>query len=316
MGYGYWTRDSFVNYSATRGRKVDAAGNLDSSLTDQQIFTQRVLHPLLDPKNVMRECCDSSDHPASIPVILALDVTGSMGPASAQVAKKMNEVMTQLYGSIRDVEFMVMGIGDLSYDRAPIQISQFEADIRIAEQLDRIFLEHGGGGNAFESYTAAWYMGARHTRLDCLKRGKKGLIITMGDEPLNPYLPRAPLSAVTGDSLQADVETRSLYREVSEKYEIYHLHVIHREPDGYLEPVRKSFGSILPPEHLVLTPLNEISGTLIRIVSAHAGDCPATAVQPDEPSREISWETGTPEAGTKKEEPFREKRGLRRIFSW
>ena len=144
MGYGIWTRDSFVDYSRTRGRTVDAAGRLDSRLTDQEIFIQRGLHPRLDPKNVLRECCDSEDHPQTVPVILALDVTGSMGTASAEVAKKMNEVMTRLYGQVRDVEFLVMGIGDLAYDRAPIQISQFEADIRIAEQLDLIYMEHGG----------------------------------------------------------------------------------------------------------------------------------------------------------------------------
>ena len=135
MGYGYWTRENFERYSAARGRAVTAAGNLDSRLTEQQLFTQRELHPRLNPRNVIRECCDSEDHPETFPVILALDVTGSMGSASAEVAKKMNEVMTRLYGEIRDVEFLVMGIGDLSYDRAPIQISQFEADIRIAEQL-------------------------------------------------------------------------------------------------------------------------------------------------------------------------------------
>ena len=145
MGYGHWTRESFERYSASVGRDVDASGHLDAGLTDRQIFRQRGLHPLLDPRNVTRECRDSGEHPATIPVILALDVTGSMGPASAEVAKKMNEVMTRLYGTVKDVEFLAMGIGDLAYDRAPIQISQFESDIRIAEQLDRIWMEHGGG---------------------------------------------------------------------------------------------------------------------------------------------------------------------------
>ena len=302
MGYGYWSRDSFVRYSAEKGRTVNAAGHLDSRLTDQQIFTRRALDPMLDPRNVVRECCDSADHPESIPVILALDVTGSMGTASAEVAKKMNEVMTRLYDQVRDVEFMVMGIGDLSYDRAPIQISQFEADIRIAEQLDRIYMEHGGGGNAFESYTAAWYMGARHARLDCWKRGKKGLLITMGDEPLNPYLPREPLTAVTGDSLQADVETPDLYREAAEKYEIFHLHVRHRQNDGYWPRVEASFGRQLPEGHLVLTDVEGIADTLIRIVTEHAGS-DRTA------GSGIAWETGN--AGKETFKPAK-----RRLFAW
>ena len=271
MGYGYWTRNDFVTYSAARGRTVDASGNLDSRLTDQQLFRQVGLHPRLNPRNVTRECCDSPDHPNTIPVILALDVTGSMGAASAEVARKMNEVMTSLYDTIPDVEFMVMGIGDLAYDRVPIQISQFEADIRIAEQLDQVYMEHGGGGNAFESYTAAWYMGARHTRLDCWKRGEKGLIITMGDEPLNPYLPRKPLEDATGDSLQADVETGKLYREAAKMYDIYHLHVTHRQPDRYLEAAEKSFGKVLPRGHGIVTDLDGISRTLIRVIRDFAG---------------------------------------------
>ena len=286
MGYGYWTRENFERYSAARGRAVTAAGNLDSRLTEQQLFTQRELHPRLNPRNVIRECCDSEDHPETVPVILALDVTGSMGSASAEVAKKMNEVMTRLYGEIRDVEFLVMGIGDLSYDRVPIQMSQFEADIRIAEQLDLVYMEHGGGGNAFESYTAAWYMGLHHTRLDCWRREKKGLIVTMGDEPLNPYLPREPLSAVTGDLVRADVETRHLYREVSRRYDVYHIHVSHRQPDRYEERVMDSFGKQLPDGHLVLSDLDGISGALIRIVTHHAKRSNPSGLN------EISWDTG------------------------
>ena len=65
-----------------------------------------------------------------------------------------------------------MGIGDLAYDYAPIQASQFESDIRIAEQLDKIYFEGGGGGNNFESYTAAWYFGVHNCKLDCWNRGE------------------------------------------------------------------------------------------------------------------------------------------------
>lgn len=51
---------------------------------------------ILDPKNVIRECCDTEEHPNTIPVILALDVTGSMGQAAVEVAKKLNVIMTKL----------------------------------------------------------------------------------------------------------------------------------------------------------------------------------------------------------------------------
>ena len=288
MGYGTWTRSSFETYSASRGRTVTAAGHLDKNLTDQQIFTQRVLHPRLNPKNVMRECCDSKEHPNTIPVILALDVTGSMGAASAEVAKKMNEVMTRLYDSIQDVEFLIMGIGDLAYDRAPIQISQFESDIRIAEQLDLVYMEHGGGGNQFESYTAAWYMGLYDTKLDCWKRGKKGLIITMGDEPMNPYLPMLPLAAATGDPVQADVETNALYEAAAEKYEMYHLHVTHRQVDRYLDKAMETFGKQLPPQHTKVVGLDDISDQLVKIITEFAAEQKEEGAA-DGGMKEINW---------------------------
>lgn len=159
-----------------------------------------------------------------------------------------------------------MGIGDLAYDSAPIQISQFESDIRIAEQLDKIYFEAGGGGNSFESYTAAWYMGSRHCKLDSWKRNKKGIIITMGDELINPYLPQRPLSRVTGDSLQGDVETDDLYKEASKKYSIYHLNVEH---DGWNDSAENvaSFSKVLGVDKVFNTNIDNIADKIIKIIS-------------------------------------------------
>ena len=137
----------------------------------------------------------------------------------------------------------------------------------------------------YESYTAAWYMGLYHTRLDCRKRGKKGLIISMGDETLNPYLPKGPLTAVTGDHVQGDVETPSLYRETSEKFDIYHIHVRHRQPDMYLEIMRDSFGKLLPEGHVKEASVEEISDTIVKIVSDFAEGNGSS-------KEEISRETG------------------------
>lgn len=270
MGGGSWTKAAFTSYSNSVGRAVDTSGVVTTAYNSaQEMFKSRRLADSLNPRNVMRECCDTDEHPNTIPVILALDVTGSMGSAAMEVAKKLNTVMTNLYDKVRDVEFLVMGIGDLSYDVAPIQASQFESDVRIAEQLDSIYFEGGGGGNGFESYTAAWYFGLRHTKLDCWKRNKKGIIITMGDEPLNPYLPRVELGRATGDGLQGDIETGELYKEVIEKFHVYHLMV--DDPNTslswYGKRVPKSFGKYLDGQHLMKVTLDTLADTIVDIVS-------------------------------------------------
>lgn len=268
MGCGEWRDEDFRAYAGLRGRKVRRDGTIDTAgETVQSMYRNRTIDPVLNPKNVIRECCENEEHPNTLPVILALDVTGSMGKAAMEVAAKLNEVIIKLLGTDMDIEFMVMGIGDLAYDDAPIQISQFESDIRIAEQLDKIYFEGGGGGNSFESYTAAWYMGARHTRLDCLKRGRRGIIITLGDEPLNPYLPQRTLAEVTGDELlQGDVQTRPLFREVQRMYEVYHIHVIHGS-DFYNDLVNREWRQVLDANHLKFCRVNEISDAVTKIIT-------------------------------------------------
>ncbi len=269
MGYGTWSSSSYTSYSTGLGRTVTTDGLLDSSYTAQDLYKSRSLDPILNPYGVIRECCDSDEHPNTIPVILALDVTGSMGSAAAEVAKKLNAIMTELYERVTDVEFMVMGIGDMAYDRAPVQASQFESDIRIAEQLDKVYFEGGGGGNSFESYTAAWYMGLYHTKLDCWERGKKGIIITLGDEPLNPYLPKSGVSGVFGDNTQGDIETKDLYKKVIEKFDVYHLAV--DDPNSsynwYSRDIDKTWSKQLDKDHFKVVTLNNLATTISNIVA-------------------------------------------------
>lgn len=286
MGGGTWTSNSFRDYSRSVGRAVTMDGSLAGDYSAQDMFKQRFIASELNPKNVVRECVDSDEHPSTKPVILALDVTGSMGRAAVEVAKQINIVMTELYGKVKDIEFMIMGIGDLAYDSAPIQVSQFESDIRIAEQLDKVFFEGGGGGNGFESYTAAWYFGLNHTKLDCWKRGQKGIIITMGDEPLNPYLPKSKLAYATGDGIEADIETSALYDDAIKKFDIYHLNVVHGY-DRYHEAIHNSFGQYLDVKHLRDTTVDGITSEIVDIIVNAHND--ASAVATTTPTDGISW---------------------------
>ena len=286
MGGGTWTRASFESYSAKKNRTV-VDGRVSGDYSSQEMFKSRHLPKVLDPHGVIRECCDSEEHPNTIPVIIGLDVTGSMGAAGVEVAKSISTIIEDLYTKYTDIEFMIMGIGDLACDDAPIQISQFESDIRIADQLDQVYFEHGGGGNGFESYTAAWYMGLNHTKLDCWNRGKKGIIITTGDEPMNPYLPARRLAQVTGDSLEADVETPALYNDASEKFEIYHIAV----NDGstcykrYKDKIDNSFGQLLG-DRLKVATIDSLADKVIECIDDALND---TSVGTGNDNGFISW---------------------------
>lgn len=272
MGGGAWTTTAYASYmKSTRG--IDDVSHLNYSNVNQ-FYTSHSIDPALDPKGVkIRECRDSEEHPNTIPVILALDVTGSMGSACAAVARQLDKIITGLYADVKDVEFMVMGIGDFAYDQAPLQVSQFESDVRICDQLGKIWFERGGGGNSFESYTAAWYFALHHTDLDCWKRGKKGIIITMGDEPLNPYLPGRKFNHVFGYESQ-DIDTVELYSQVTEKFDIYHIIITDREGSGwrYLDQDKKTWGKVLDGQHLFAKNSDELPEVIHDIVLTHVDD--------------------------------------------
>ena len=296
MGYSSWNSATYASYSNTVGRTYDE--KLDT-FTDvykfsSQAFVAHEIDKAMNPKNVLRECVDCKEHPNTKPIILALDVTGSMGSTAIEVQKKLNPIMKEIYKKITDAEIMVMAIGDLAYDDSPIQISQFESDIRIAENLDKIYFENGGGGNDYESYTAAWYMGIKHCKLDCWARGKKGLIITMGDEPINPYLPKSQLEYVTGDILQDKIETSKLYEEAAEKYEIYHICV---QSGSYPDQTRQkdTFAKVIGNQHVFISSVDNISKTITNIVEDFAQKSNQSIIIEDhkDPSTkengEISW---------------------------
>lgn len=276
MGGGSWTDESFRTYSTTKGRAVGSSGALSKSYSNQEIFKSTKLNEALNPKNVIRECCDSEEHPNVIPVILALDVTGSMGTTAVEIAKKLNVIMTNLYNKIKDVQFLIMGIGDMSCDWSPVQASQFESDIRIADQLEKLYFEFGGGSNPYESYTLPWYFALNHTKIDAIdKRGKKGIIITMGDERINPYIPTrgqfASISSVFGDNVQADINTDTLYNEVKQKFECFHIHVNH----GYCSNDRSkecidSFVDIMGQNRVFKATVESITDVIVDIIVNNA----------------------------------------------
>lgn len=289
MGSGSWDTHAYASYSVANNKSYDTI----SGRVTGQVFTNYNIDPSLDPRKFkIRECRDSEEHPNTIPVILALDVTGSMGGTCKETAETLGIIMTNLYKKYKDIEFCVMGIGDLAYDCAPIQMSQFESDVRIAEALDKIYIEGGGGGNRYESYTAAWWMALNRTSLDCHKRGKKGIIITLGDEPMNPYLPADELRDATGDSVQGDVDTEHLYGEVSKKFDIYHIAVGEQANmyKYYAMEIAGTFGQLLH-DRLKVSTINELAAKIEKCIDdALDGDVVSAEASPNlNENGEVSW---------------------------
>lgn len=212
-----------------RAKKVGYA-----SKSASEIFTQnalRMAHESMNPNGVIfREARDSDVHPNTVPIILGLDVTGSMGHIPHELIKEgLPKLMGGIIqGGVPDPALLFLGIGDHECDRYPLQVGQFESgDEELDMWLTRTYIEGGGGGNAGESYLLAWYFAAFHTKTDAFeKRGQKGLLFTVGDEPGLKTLPASAIKEIMGQGQQTYTHLE-LLAEAQKKYDVYHISVLH-----------------------------------------------------------------------------------------
>ena len=220
MGSGRWSADIYdaaARFRAASG--TSAFAHSDSGATE--------VHPALDPYGVRhRESRDSAEHPRSVAIAVLFDVTGSMGSVPRTLQTKLPQLLGLLLrkGYVADPHILFGAIGDATCDRAPLQIGQFESDNRMDDDLGRILLEGGGGGQKTESYELALYFMARHTAIDCHeKRGKRGYLFLIGDEMAYKRVKRSEVRAVIGDEQREDVPLAALMAEVTTKWDTYYI---------------------------------------------------------------------------------------------
>ena len=286
MGGGAWVSSQFHDSVKTRGfASADAMANADV----RSLYKATTMSPLLNPYRVVRECRDSEEHPNTVPIILGLDVTGSMGSACTMCAAKLNETIEALYKTVSDVQILTMGIGDIEWDRFPLQATQFESDIRIFEQMNALVFEGGGGGNGYESYAAAWYFALHNTDLDAYnKRGKKGVLITLGDECPGEWLSANMLKKYLGCEAAKDMRVEDVYKAASEKFEIYHISISNDSSYHYYKRQADAEWAALMGDHYCVATSNELPQVIAAIVNQCNYISSDTAVTYNAEG-EISW---------------------------
>lgn len=269
MGGGRWDASAWSSYaSTTRATKP----------TVDHIYTSRGLNPDLDPRKIkVRESRDSDHNPQSTALIVALDVTGSMGMLLDVIARDgLGTLVQQVYDRkpISDPHIMIMGIGDTECDEAPIQATQFEAEVdKMTAQLEKVYLERHGGGNDHESYTAAWFFAAMHTSIDCFeKRGKKGYLFTVGDEQPNLTLYAARLRKYLDEAPEADLTAQQLLEMVSRTYEVFHVMV--EEGSHYRsfpDKTRSEWTNLLGERALRLSDHRALAEVIVSAIEVNEG---------------------------------------------
>lgn len=287
MGSGRWTSDSFTTYASTTNYRA---------MSRDAVFSKSVQAELKTESIKVRESRDSADSPNSTPIILGLDVTGSMGEYAEKIAKDelpklMNAILEQ--SPVADPHLMFMAVDDVhAYSQTPLQVSQFEADIRILEQLRKIVLVGGGGGNRSESYDLAWYCAGMKTSIDSFeKRGEKGFLFTFGDEEA-PYetMKASELTAVFGPGQYENMQPGEILDAAKKMYNVFHIVI---EQGSYartrLNSVKSTWTDMLGNNVLFLKDFRNLSELVTSTIRIAKGEDLNTVVSNSSISKDLAY---------------------------
>lgn len=263
MGYTSYSVDNRSIRSSTLNY---VGGSTDSIFTQQK---KAEIHTSMSPYNLIyRECLDSKEHPNTIPIILSLDVTGSMGMIPRDlIATGLPKMMgSMIQKGLSDVSLCFIAVGDHECDTYPLQVGQFESgDAELDMWLTRTYLEGGGGGNSGESYHLAWFLAANHMKIDSFdKRNKKGFLFTVGDEPCLKNLPSSALKTIfNGNYQKTNFDLHELLAEAQREWNVYHLHVLHSNQS---EKALSSWKELLNDNCIEIKDYHNIPDVLSQIV--------------------------------------------------
>ena len=249
MGHG--------SYSAADWSRLKNSKGISSSSTADDIFSGNKAQEKYLPRFInVRESRYSEDSPNATPIIIGFDSTGSMGYLAAEIAKNaLNKTATMILEKrpVPDPHLMCAAFTCPGTALA-MQVTQFEADIRVVEQLLDFVL---GGGNPYSYDSLVWYFAAKHTSTDAFEKdGRKGLLFCIGDE-YGPQkadtviLSKKEISATFGDQDAHDYSTKKLCQLVSERYEVFHIIT-----GGRTEAAFKTWEPLLPGRNAIIASEN------------------------------------------------------------
>jgi hypothetical protein len=263
MGSSRWDSASYASYSTSTSKK-----------TRKEIFTNESgCHDDLNPaKFAVRESCDSEANPNSTPIIIGVDETGSMGFLAEEIIKQGLGVIVQgIYerNPVPDPHILLAAIGDATCDFAPIQTTQFEADVKITEQIEKFYLEGRGGGNNGESYPLLWWFAAFKTKCDAFSKGRKGYLFTIGDEAPLKTIGKDEIKTFLGADVSENIDIASLLEEVQETWEVFHL-ITPTAATERQKAVQK-WSALLQERAIVVSDAKRLGEVIVSILQVNEG---------------------------------------------
>jgi hypothetical protein len=194
------------------------------------------------------------------PLVIACDVTGSMGDWPATIFSKLPylEVEGKEYmGDTMEISFAA--VGDAYCDDYPFQVRPFVSGTGLKDELKEFVVEGGGGGQIMESYDLAAVYYANKAEMP---NATKPLFIFIGDECLYDFVDEAQAERWARTSLEGRLSSVNAIRRLQNKFSVYLIQKPYgssgegrsnfRDPDT--QRVYTQWADILGEDHIAYLP--------------------------------------------------------------
>jgi len=214
-----WYGEAKYSYGSRGAKKREAAAI--RAAADGPRTYKRASGPtakMIDPKKHISTTSKN-------PLIIAVDVTGSMSNWPAEIFDRLPLLFNTLSQYRDDLEICFVAIGDARYDDWPLQVTTFASGYDLEQQLGSLYGE-GGGGDGPEGYGlfAHWV----NTHVEVPEAGETPFLIVFGDAPMHPEVPQGEIAHYLGDEVDHDVNAIKAWQRLCDSWNTWFL----RRPTG------------------------------------------------------------------------------------
>jgi len=186
------------------------------------------------------------------PLVVAVDVTGSMSSWPAEIFDRLPLLYQTLSQYKDDLEISFAAIGDAYCDEYPLQVADFGKGLDLEGKLNALYPEGGGGGQISESYELfAQYM------LDHCKtpNATSPFMLIYGDEKFYDEVNKAQVEHYIGDKLQSSPESKDVWEKLMQRFNVFYLQKPYGSGDSHTtKEVKEHWAKILGKQKIIALP--------------------------------------------------------------
>lgn len=203
------------------------------------------------------------------PLVIACDVTGSMGEWPATIFSKLPylEMEGKEYlGETMEISFAAIGDA-VRGDKYPLQVRPFVQGTGLTDELKALVIEGGGGGGGEESYDLAAEYYAENVEMPNAVR--KPIFIFIGDEGLYDELTTDIAEDFAKVKLKKNINLEEIFSNLKKIYNVYVVRKAYGSGDSYIQA---QWARLIGEDHICpLDDANRVVDVIFGILARETG---------------------------------------------